>query len=65
MGVAAHELSHVYQYTLQKHGRFDNTHSEVRVIGPAWMQEGVADFQKVGRPGQGGTHGRTKPSGSM
>ena len=46
VGVAAHELSHVYQYTLQSHGRFDNTHSEVRVIGPAWMQEGVADFHR-------------------
>ena len=41
---AAHELSHVYQYTLQNHGRFDTTHSEVRVIGPAWLQEGVANF---------------------
>ena len=46
IGVAAHELSHVYQYTLQKHGRFNTTHSEVRVIGPAWMQEGVAEFHK-------------------
>ena len=41
---AAHELSHVYQYTLGKHGRFDTTHREVRVIGPAWIQEGVAVF---------------------
>ncbi len=46
VGVAAHELSHVYQYALQKHGRFSNTHSEVRVIGPAWMQEGVAEFHR-------------------
>ena len=45
MRLAAHELSHVYQYTLQKHGRFDTTHQEVRVIGPAWMQEGFAEFQ--------------------
>ena len=44
MRVAAHELSHVYQYTLQKHGRFDTTHQEVRVIGPAWIQEGFATF---------------------
>ena len=44
MRVAAHELSHVFQYTLQKHGRFDPTHQEVRVIGPAWMQEGFAVF---------------------
>ena len=44
MRTAAHELSHVYQYTLQKHGRFDTTHQEVRVIGPAWMQEGFAIF---------------------
>ena len=44
MRVAAHELSHVYQSTLQKHGRFDTTHQEVRVIGPAWMQEGFAEF---------------------
>ena len=44
MRVAAHELSHVYQYTLQRHGRFDTTHREVRVIGPAWMQEGFATF---------------------
>ena len=44
MGIAAHELSHVYQYALQRHGRFDTTHKEVRVIGPAWMQEGFATF---------------------
>ena len=44
---AAHELSHVYQYTLQNHGRFDTTHSEVRVIGPAWMQEGFANFHAM------------------
>ena len=44
MRTAAHEMSHVYQYTLQKHGRFDTTHQEVRVIGPAWMQEGFATF---------------------
>ena len=44
MRTAAHELSHVYQYTHQTHGRFDTTHQEVRVIGPAWMQEGFATF---------------------
>ena len=44
MRTAAHELSHVYQYTLQKYGHFDNMHQEVRVIGPAWMQEGFATF---------------------
>lgn len=45
--IAAHELGHVYQYTLQNNGRFSNTHSEVRIIGPAWMQEGVTEFQAV------------------
>ena len=45
MRTAAHELSHVYQYTLQSHGWFDTTHKEVRVIGPAWMQEGFATWQ--------------------
>ena len=44
MRVAAHELSHVYQYTLQEYGHFDTTHQEVRVIGPAWIQEGFATF---------------------
>ena len=52
--VAAHELSHVYQYTLQNHGRFDNTHSEVRVIGPAWMQEGFAEFHGMAALAHGG-----------
>ena len=52
--VAAHELSHVYQYTLQNHGRFDNTHSEVHVIGPAWMQEGFAEFHGMAALAQGG-----------
>lgn len=45
MRTAAHELSHVYQYTLQNHGRFDTTHQEVRIIGPAWIQEGFATWQ--------------------
>ena len=53
--VAAHELSHVYQYTLQSHGIFSTTHSEVRVIGPAWMQEGIADFHGIRGPANGGT----------
>ena len=44
MRTAAHELSHVYQYSLQGHGRFDTTHQEVRVIGPAWIQEGFATW---------------------
>ncbi|MCY4416334.1 MAG: hypothetical protein OXE87_08510 [Chloroflexi bacterium] len=44
MRTASHELSHVYQYSLQGHGRFDTTHREVRVIGPAWMQEGFATW---------------------
>ena len=52
--VAAHELSHVYQYTLQNHGRFDNTHSQVRVIGPAWMQEGFAEFHGMAALAHGG-----------
>lgn len=45
MRTAAHELSHVYQYTLQNHGRFNTTHKAVRVIGPAWIQEGFATWQ--------------------
>ena len=44
MRIAAHELSHVYQYTLGDLGKFDTTHKEVRVNGPAWMQEGFATF---------------------
>ena len=44
MRVAAHELSHVHQYTLQEYGHYDTTHQEVRVIGPAWIQEGFATF---------------------
>ena len=47
MRVAAHELSHVHQYTLQGNGRFSYTHSEVRVIGPAWLQEGGAEFHAM------------------
>ena len=54
MRTAAHELSHVYQYTLQKHGRFDTTHQEVRVIGPAWMQEGFATFHSERALAMGG-----------
>ena len=45
MRTAAHELSHVYQYTLGDLGKFNTTHKEVRVNGPAWMQEGFATFQ--------------------
>ena len=45
MRTSAHELSHVYQYSLQGHGRFNTTHQEVRVIGPAWIQEGFATWQ--------------------
>ena len=44
MRTAAHELAHVYQYTLGDLGKFDTTHKEVRVNGPAWMQEGFATF---------------------
>ena len=47
MRIAAHELSHVHQYTLQGNGRFSYTHSEVRVIGPAWLQEGGAEFHAM------------------
>ena len=54
MRTAAHELSHVYQYTLQRHGRFDTTHQEVRVIGPAWMQEGFATFHSERALAMGG-----------
>ena len=54
MKVAAHELFHVYQYTLQGYGRFSFTHSEVRVIGPAWMQEGVCEFQAIAALAKGG-----------
>ena len=52
--VAAHEFSHVYQYTLGDLGEFDYTHSEVRVNGPAWMQEGIADFHAMTALAKGG-----------
>ncbi len=54
MRTAAHELSHVYQYTLQRHGRFDTTHQDVRVIGPAWIQEGFATFHSERALAMGG-----------
>ena len=54
MRTAAHELSHVYQYTLGDLGKFDTTHKEVRVNGPAWMQEGFATFTLGPSVGHGG-----------
>ena len=45
--IAAHELIHIYQYSLAVHRGFDIDHSKVRVHGPAWLQEGGADFQAV------------------
>ena len=54
MRVAAHELSHVHQYTLQRHGHYDTTHQEVRVIGPAWIQEGFATFHSERAMAMGG-----------
>ena len=43
--VAAHELIHIYQNILAAHRGFDLDHSKVRVHGPAWLQEGGAEFQ--------------------
>ena len=43
--IAAHELIHIYQYSLAAHRGFDLDHSKVRVHGPAWLHEGGAEFQ--------------------
>ena len=44
---AAHELAHIYQFRLGAHMGFDTDHSKVRVHGPAWLQEGEAEFQSL------------------
>ena len=43
--IASHELIHIYQYGLAAHRGIDLDHSKVRVHGPAWLQEGGAEFQ--------------------
>ena len=54
MSVAAHELSHVYQYGLGMFDQFHLRHDEVRVHGPAWLQEGVAEFHALRALARGG-----------
>ena len=54
MQVAAHELSHIYQYTLGEFGKFDASHDQVYVHGPAWLSEGVSDFHSLRALAKGG-----------
>ena len=54
MRVAAHELSHIYQYTLGGFGKFDTSHDQVYVHGPAWLSEGVSDFHALRALAKGG-----------
>ena len=47
--LGAHELAHVYQYSLEADsgGRGGGSHSDVPAQGPAWLIEGGAEFQAV------------------
>ena len=54
MRVAAHELSHVYQYGMGSIRAFSTSHDQVRVHGPAWMSEGGAEFQMLRALAKGG-----------
>ena len=54
MQVAAHELSHIYQYTLGGFGKFNASHDQVYVHGPAWLSEGVSDFHSLRALAKGG-----------
>ena len=44
MWLAAHELGHIFQLSSGTIGIFDTDHDKVRVHGPAWLQEGGAEF---------------------